>query len=127
MADLLSLPKSLTPQVNFAKLFQSWSFLQDSNEELPLAREKAPAFQTPSSPQLRISENYSLTKSFLQSWGVAYFWLGLLKFMIDQLGFVNPLLLRHLLDFMDNTSGTDDPLWHGTWVVLLLSHEFNTV
>ncbi|VDO81420.1 unnamed protein product [Schistosoma curassoni] len=54
---------------------------------------------------------FSLLYALLKTYGKTLLWSAFLKFLYDILVFVNPLLLKLLLNFLQNTQS--EPIWHG--------------
>ncbi|CAI2733366.1 unnamed protein product [Schistosoma spindalis] len=54
---------------------------------------------------------FSLLCALIKTYGKTLLWSAFLKFFYDILVFVNPLLLKLLLNFLQNTQS--EPMWHG--------------
>ncbi|KAH9589496.1 Multidrug resistance-associated protein 1, variant 2 [Schistosoma haematobium] len=54
---------------------------------------------------------FSLLYALMKTYGKTLLWSAFLKFLYDILVFVNPLLLKLLLNFLQNTQS--EPIWHG--------------
>jgi hypothetical protein len=52
-------------------------------------------------------------RAFFASFGREYVWLGLLKLVVDALMFTGPVLLQHLVAFIEHSTAHEEPARNG--------------
>ena len=98
--DLFILPNYL----NTTALRERFSSMMKSQRHKSLLKElKTGSINEYYSPKKK-KKKYPLLKNLNNAYGTYFFSLGILKLMVDVLGFTQPLLLNRLVSFMENKS-----------------------
>lgn len=98
--DLFILPNSLDTR-SIRERFSGMLNIQRHNTVFrELTTESITVYESPRRKQKRI--HISLLKTLNKAFGTFYYSLGVLKFIVDCLGFAGPLLLNFLVNFMEN-------------------------